>query len=103
MLQCTISMETPMNPLSHEGPGAIGAPTQPAVPAALAGDNDALLLSRSLSFASADAAVAMLAYATNQALASHVALAHQLGEFVHAQARELSSAGARAFPPGIFR
>ena len=92
-----------MNPLSHEGAGAVGAPAQPAKTGALAADDDALRFSRSLPFASADATIAMLAYATNQAVASHVALAHQLGEFVHAQARELSIAGARAFPPGILR
>ena len=92
-----------MKPLSHEGSDAVGATPHPGVPTATSAGDDALPFSPDVPFFAADAALAVLAYATNQLVAGHVALAHHWGELVHAQSRELSAAGAMALPSGVVR
>jgi hypothetical protein len=92
-----------MDPLSHKGAGAIGAPANPALPDTSPFGHGALEFSRDLPFVTADGALAVIAYAANQAVAGQVSFAHLLGELAHAQARELSTAGAQAMPHGPLR
>ena len=92
-----------MDPLSHKGAGAIGAPASPAVPAESPPGHTALRFSRDLPFATTDAALAVIAYAANQAIAGQITFAHLLGELARAQAHELSTAGAQAVPQGVLR
>jgi len=92
-----------MNPLSHKGAGAIGAPASNATHAATPHADNALEFARRLPQASADAALAILAFAANQAVAGQVTFAHFLGDLAHAHALELSTAGARALPEGGLR
>ena len=92
-----------MNPLSHKGAGAIGAPAFNATHAATPHADNALEFARRLPQASADAALAILAFAANQAVAGQVTFAHFLGDLAHAHALELSTAGARALPEGGLR
>jgi len=91
-----------MTPQSHKGEGAIGAPARDATPAYPPGQA-ALRFSRDLPFATTDAALAVIAYAANQAVTGQITLAHLVGELAHAQARELSTAGAQAMPQGVLR
>ena len=92
-----------MKPLSHEGSGAVGAPPHPGAPTPTSADDDTLPFWRGVPFVDADAALAVLAYATNQVVAGHVAVAHHWGDLVRAQSRELSAAGAIALPSGVLR
>ena len=92
-----------MNSLSHGGKGAIGAPARTTLPAEWPSGHAALRFSRDLPFATTDAALAVIAYAANQAVAGQVTFAHLLGDLAHAQARELSTAGAQAMPQGALR
>ena len=92
-----------MNPLSHKGAGAIGAPASNATHAATPHADNALEFARRLPQASADAALAILAFAANQAVAGQVTFAHFLGDLAHAHAHELSTAGAGALPEGGLR
>jgi hypothetical protein len=91
-----------MDPLSHKGAGAIGAPASDAKADCPPG-HTALRFSRDLPLATTDAALAVLAYAANQAVAGQVTFAHLVGDLVRAQARELSTAGAQAMPRGALR
>ena len=92
-----------MNLLSHKGAGAIGAPASNTTHAATSHADNALEFARHLPQASADAALAILAFAANQAVAGQVTFAHFLGDLAHAHAHELSTAGARAMPEGALR
>ena len=92
-----------MKLLSHEDTGAIGAPASNATDEATLHAGNALEFARHLPQASADAALAILAFAANQAVAGQVTFAHFLGDLAHAHAHELSTAGARALPEGALR
>ncbi len=92
-----------MKPLSYEGAGAIGAPEGTTPSTECPPGRDPITFSRELPLATTDAALAVIAYAANQALAGQIAFAHLVGELAHAQARELSTAGAQAMPQGALR
>ena len=68
-----------MDPQSHKGEGAIGAPARNATPADQPPGHTALRFSRDLPFVTTDAALAVIAYAANQAVAGQVTFAHLVG------------------------
>jgi hypothetical protein len=92
-----------MIPLSHKGLGAIDAPAPTTPDAATPHADAAMEFARHLPQASADAALAILAFTANQAVAGQVTFAHFLGELAHAHAYDLSTAGAGALPEGALR
>jgi hypothetical protein len=65
--------------------------------------DEAVAFSRNLPIATADAALAILAFAANQAVTGQVTLAHFLGDLVQTQANELSTTGVPALPEGALR
>jgi hypothetical protein len=104
MVHCIkLCEEFPMTALPHKGAGAIGAPAWNATDTATPQANAALQFARNLPLASADAALAILAFAANQTVSGQVTLAHFLGDLAHAQAQQLSTTGVRAFPEGMLR
>jgi hypothetical protein len=98
-----ILLETPMNPMSHKGAGAIGAPASDTPDTATPHAGLAFEFSRNLPLAFADAALAILAFVANQTVTGQVTLAHFLGDLARAQAQELGSTGVQALPEGVWR
>ncbi len=94
-----------MKPRSHKGVDAIGVPARhPSAalfPAAVA--EEAYNYSRKVSQSSADSVLALIAFASNQALPHQIEAAHKFGQLTHAQSRELDQTAQRTLPAGPLR
>ena len=63
----------------------------------------ALRYSRGLPLVAADAALAIVAFATNQTVTGQVTFAHLVGDLARAQAQRLAATGAQTIPDGVLR
>lgn len=94
-----------MKPSSQKGMGSIGGPAGPPSAASFPPPSveRALRYSRDLSRSSTESVLALVAFASNQALTRQIEAAHDFGSFVRSQATAFALAGERVLPAGPMR
>ncbi len=92
-----------MKPIPQKGAGAVGAPIRDTNCAAYAANQPDALSAFQFPIRSSEAALAMLAFGANQALASQISLAHILGRLAQEQSKGWANASERTLPEGVAR
>lgn len=92
-----------MKPIPQKGAGAVGAPIRATNCAAYAANQPDALSAFQFPMRSSEAALAMLAFGANQALASQISLAHILGRLAQEQSKGWANASEMTLPEGVTR